>query len=117
VNYLLIIRVDTNDADYIESSNEIGNVYLNHIMPVIEAIKAFKPYKGQSSSGREWTHDNNFPYSEYSRADLGEKTAKELYGHIEGFDAFLDFLPYGENGFHSIESIICYEIGEKKELL
>ena len=114
MKYEIIIRADTNDADYVTSINTISEEDLNTIKPLIEAIKNFKPYKRS-----EWTHSHNFPYSEYTREDLGEKPARELYNEFssEVFGMFEDIVPYGEYGIHTIESITITPFQEKTKLL
>lgn len=115
MSYLLIIKADTNDADYIESTNVISQEELDRFMPLINAIKKFKPYK---SKGR--THYHNFPVGECCREDMGEKSIQEIYSKINEdiVDEFNDMVPYSEYGTHTIQSIKLYEIvGEVKELL
>ena len=113
----IIIKVDTNDGDYVEKVSSISEENLNTIKPVIEAIKNFKPYEGvKRDYGKfdAWMHSHNFPTFEVRR-DLGEKNSQELYGHIEGYDIFMDFVPYTE--FHSIESITILNVIEEESLL
>lgn len=120
---VLIIKVDTNDADYIEDSIDISDETLNHIKPVIEAIKQFKPYKGKADDGYESTHRHNWPNGEYGfREDLGEKSPQELYVETglctqEQLEDFDEMVPYHEHGFHTIESIHLLEIVDDIKLL
>ena len=76
----IIIIADCNDGDYITSIQDITEKELNIIQPIIDAIKAFKPYTGKSETS-EWTHGNNYPSGNCYREDLGEKSAEDLYGH------------------------------------
>lgn len=111
------ITADTNDADYVNNRCEITNEELELIKPVIQAIKDFKPYVSKTEDGKmDWKHDHNYPNGEFVREDLGEKTAEELYGHLEGFEIFNDFCPYGEYGIHTIESIVILKAEETKLL-
>lgn len=57
----ITIKVDTNDADYVQDTNAITEAELQEIMPIIEALKKFKPYTVQMPGKSEWRHDNNFP--------------------------------------------------------
>ena len=100
----IYIEVDTNDGDYIGILSRIKNETLKKIMPVIEAIKDFKPYKNPDIN-LYYEHDHNFPTGDCLRSDLGEKSSEELYGHLEGYEAFCNFLPYYEYGFHTITEI------------
>jgi peptidoglycan hydrolase-like amidase len=110
-NYLKI-TADTNDADYVESTQKITAQKLEQFTPLIEAIKKFKPYKSKSKGGTNFTHSHNFPHGngEYiPRKDLGEKSAEEYYKGVVSPEIWTDFvenyLPYGEYGIHTIVSI------------
>lgn len=109
----ILIEADTNDADYISTFNPITDEEIELIKPIINAIKGFMPYVGISIRGSEWTHSNNFPTGECYRQDLGEKSAEELYGHLDNFDLFDNFVPYCEYGIHTIESIKIVTILEE----
>ena len=117
----LYINVDTNDGDYISSLNQITDEELIKILPVIEAIKNFKPYttKQTKYSHHEttWTHDNNYPSGDVCREDLGEKSAFELYGHYPGFYDFDYYVPGCEYGMHTIESILVLDVLNEEKLL
>lgn len=114
--YIRVV-VDTNDADYAETFCPISDEAIAKIFPVIQAIKAFTPYEGEWSPGNFMFHDNNYPSGECCREDMGEKPAETLYGHLEGFQAFDDLLPYSEYGFHTIKSIELMEVSEVEDLL
>ena len=70
----IMIRVDTNDGNYVEVTNIITEAQLKILRPVFEAIKNFKPYKVHGGE-----HNHNFPSGECLREDLGEKTPEEIY--------------------------------------
>lgn len=111
------IKVDTNDADYSTAVSIISQEDLDIIKPLIEAIKNFKPYKGEPmDSGRVYTHSNNWPYGECCREDMGEKTPEEIYSDFdeEVIEIFQDYCPYPEYGFHTIKEIVVYpdSVGE-----
>ncbi len=113
------ITVDTNDADYLTKVSEIPDEDLELIKPLINKVKAFKPYTTKRESHhitRSMVHTHNYPYDPYgdeecARTDLGEKTYNELYEGVpeEVFDIFNTLCPCGEYGFHSIMSITVYE--------
>ena len=109
MNKYLYIQADTNDGDYISSLSKITDEEIELIRPVIKTIKNFKSYYSEE---HQWWHHHNYPNSDYCREDLGEKTPWDLYGHLEGFELFHDFVPYGENGIHSIDEILVVEIKE-----
>lgn len=113
------VTVDTNDADFVTMVTTVQTErQLSAIKRIAEAVAGFREYEGESADGWCWTHKNNFPYGESQRADLGEKGAEELYGHIEGFDMFVDsFLPQTEYGFHCIKSIVVKHVSKEDKLL
>lgn len=115
--YKIIIKADTNDADYITFIKDIDEETLELIKPVVEAIKNFKSYKTEARNGTVWNNINNYPKEECLRDDLGEKSAKELYGHLEEFEEFDDLTPYGEYGIHTIESVLVMKVESVTTLL
>ena len=114
----IFIKADTNDADYISTFESITDEQLEVIRPMIQAIKDFKPYKStyknkwEPDKEYERIHAHNFSNGECYREDLGEKSIEELYGSVPGFHQFLDMVPYGEYGIHTIESIKIVEVIE-----
>jgi len=119
----LKVTADTNDADYVTKFTEISEADLVIILPLIRAIKDFKPYKVKKKDnmgGYEWTHSHNFPDSQYRREDLGEQSVYEIYEDVgeKVIDIFTQkYCPYGENGIHTIESISLYEVVNEEILL
>ena len=102
---ILVVRADTNDADYVTQETPINDGELDLIKEVVNAIGEFKPYKTQAH-GMDWKHEHNFPTGDCHRPDLNEKSAKELYGHLPGFELFVNyFLPWSEYGIHTIDSV------------
>jgi hypothetical protein len=103
----IVIEADTNDADYITEINEISAEELELIKPVVKAIKK---HKG----------DYNWPNFEGRRGN--EKSPEEIYvesGLVteEQFDTFSQYVPHGEYGVHTIESVTLFEVTNKTELL
>jgi hypothetical protein len=121
----IVIQVDTNDADYNTSYNKISKSNLEKIKPLIKAIKKFKPYTVSlppkyGYSNRTWDHHANWPSGECQRDDLGEKSPRNLYAGVvseDVFEMFEELLPYGEHGFHTIESIEVTPYVKKTKLL
>ena len=113
----IIIEADTNDGDYTTNKSEITDEQIELIKPMVEAIKNFKPYKVKVPGKMEWTHDYNFPTGECVREDLGQLSAEDFYKDIDNFDVFDEFVPYGENGIHTIESIDILIVAEEIKLL
>jgi len=100
--YLLIIKADTNDADYVESSNYIDESQLELVKRVIGAIKSVKAKE-------------NWGTSEYA-----SKSVIDTYEDIlpvEDLECFDGWVPYGENGVHTIKSIRLLEVLSEEELL
>lgn len=98
----LYVTVDTNDANYVSTINEIYDWELEVLRPLIEAIKNFKPYDSEG-----WVHYHNWPTKEARRGDLGEKSPEEIYENvsIRAINLMEEFLPYCEIGSHSITEI------------
>lgn len=103
IKYILI-KADTNDADFITKSSVITDEEIEKIRPLVKAISEFKPYT-KSYGGINYIHHNNYPSGECCREYLGEKPYDKLYGHIDGLDLFDCFVPYDEYGIHTIESV------------
>ena len=128
--YEIRIRVDMRDVNYNTAINIITEDELNKIMPLIDMIKNFKPYKTLVDNSEdyedperrrnvepvEFTHRSNFPYGHCGRPDLGQKWAYEYSSDVgeEVFELFEEFLPGCEPGFYTIESI---EICEKPSII
>lgn len=120
MKYKLFISVDQNDGDWNESSNDITQEQLDELIPVFKAIKGFKSYKGKSAGGLAWAHNHNWPTGECFRPDLGEKTPTEIYKEVltdYQVEMFSDLCPFGENGFHTVESITVLEITNETKYL
>ena len=115
--YEITITVDTNDADYVTSTNIILGKDLVILLSLIEDIKKFEQYRAHAQ-GMMWTHEHNYPFGECLRRDLGEKSPRELYNYDESiFDLFERHLPSTEYGFHTIESIYINPVKQKTRLL
>jgi len=119
MDYEIQITVDTNDADYLTRISKIAKKDLDKIRPLIEAIKNFKPYKATSVHSKiTYTHDHNYPYGDCLREDMGDKKPEELYNfNKETFEILNELLPYDNDGFHTIESIVVFPVVEKEKLL
>jgi hypothetical protein len=116
----LLVRVDTNDADYVEQLSPVTDDELAFLIPLFEAIKRFEPYKGTGPyGGNPWLHTHNWPTGDILRYDLGEKSPEELYpDHAEAVEIFDgSYVPYAENGCHTIESIRLLEVVSDVQLL
>lgn len=118
----ITITVDTNDADYLTKVSEISEEDLEIITPLIKAIKNFKPYTGKTTgsyAGRDWNHSHNYHIGEYVREDLGEKQVTEIYPQFseEVHELFQNYCPYGQDGFHTVESVLVAPLAKKTKLL
>lgn len=97
--YEITIVVDTNDGDYATQIGEISKKDLDMFRPLIDAIKA-----------------NN---CEFETLEQQQTPLHEVYPDFtEAFiDKFSDFVPTGEYGSHSIESIEICPLVKKERLL
>ncbi len=108
----IIIKADTNDADYITSKHLITDTELEIIQPIIKAIK-------------DYTEDTSIKHQKWNFWRIGNNdnpSPKELYVDSgkctqESLDYFNDFRPHGEHGIHSIESIELLEVFKEQRLL
>lgn len=115
----MTVMVDTNDGDF---ETAITEKDLKKIMPLIDAINKFKPYKWRdpkSSFDYEHTHDHNYPFGEMFREDLGEKPVQKIYKGINKkvFELFEEHCPQPGHGFHTIEYVTVYPIPKKEVLI
>jgi hypothetical protein len=120
--FKLIIKADTNDADYIHSVHDVTTEELTELIPIFNAIKNFKPYTTGGHGKSRWTHDHNWPEGEYGyRPDLGEKSPEEIYSGVlttDQIELFGEYKPSGsEGGIHDIVSISVLEYINQKEYL
>jgi hypothetical protein len=119
MKYEITIIVDTNDADYRTSVSVIEEEEIDQMMPLILAIKEFKPYETKTDLGYSRRHRNNYPTQDCCREDLGQKTVYEYYSEISEdiHELFQEYCPWEEHGFHTVESIHITPVVEKEQLL
>ena len=114
----IFIVADYNDADYSKDLVEVDEETFNKYLPLIEAIRDFKPYIARSRYGCVVEHNWESP-----REDLGEKNLYETYPQfskemIDGFkETFMSGLhnpefDYGGT-FHTIITIEDVVSGKK----
>lgn len=96
------IKADTNDADYVTQRTEINEEELENLLPIIEVVKNIGI-------------DHNWPAHEHLGYSL-DKTYQGLLSE-EQLTWFNGFVPCGEYGVHSIDSIKILTIIEEEELL
>jgi len=85
----IIIEADTNDGDYVSKKEEITDDEIESIQPIIEGLKK--------------------NHGDFTTRDQG-RSGYEQFGHLECFDTFIHFVPSGEYGIHTIESIEILEV-------
>lgn len=111
----LIIKADTNDADYITSKNEVTDEQLELLQPV---FKVLQDRRKLFEKTKNWDLRHNW---ETNEIDNG-KTPQDLYvdeGLLteEQVELFVEFLPYDEYGIHTIEDIEILVVQESQKLL
>ena len=100
--YLLIIKGDTNDADYVHSITELTEKKWEELKPFLETIA--KAIKTTSKYSQNWSKLDGF------------NSIKTLYDGIltdDDIDYFSDWCP---SGIHSIESIKVYKFESVEEV-
>lgn len=100
---LLVVKADTNDADYVTELTE-GAFNLTLVKKVAKAIKECKTNMNWGTG--EMCDGEDHPSVLYK----GKLTEEEI-------EEFRDLCPSGEYGIHSIESITLYEIISRKTIL
>lgn len=101
MKYEIVIVADTNDAKNITAINEINMETIQKFQPVINAIKACSV-------------QHNWPAHEYM-----DYSIENLYPDLDPdlLDFFEEFLPYSEDGIHTIKSVEYYPLPIKTKLI
>ena len=110
----ILIRADANDADYITEKSPITDEQIELIKPVIEQLKIRRDKLNEDlhKNWNKWRH--NWSTSEFGRHDNPTKMYVESdLLTKEQVDLFGEFVPYGEYGVHTIDSIEIINEGEK----
>lgn len=105
----ITVIADTNDADYINSTQELNEEDLPTILKVVAAIKAFDAVTVRGCGRYNW------PDSHYRKS-----SPRAVYEDVlteEEIELFQEYVPCGEDGVHTIESVTIYEIINKEVLL
>jgi len=105
---ILIIKADTNDADYITAESLVTEEELEeYVLPVVKVLKARKK---EYEKTNDWTLQHNWENSECGNTSPLEMYAEQLSEHqILNFE---EYLPHGEYGIHTIESIRIINVEE-----
>lgn len=106
MKYIVIVKADTNDADYVENSCEILKEDIEDLYLIAKAIENCK--------GRHnWeTDDHSYECTpEKLYVDTGILTEEQ----VDWFNEY--FTPYSEYGIHTIESITLLEVVKETQLL
>jgi hypothetical protein len=95
----IIIECDYNDGDYITEITTISKEDLDKLRPLFAAIKA--------NHGR------------YEIGEYADESPTEMYPQFteDMHDLLQDFVPWGEHGFHTIESVKVAPLVEKEVLV
>lgn len=105
-DYLIVIKADHNDADYVYKMIEVSAKEYKEVKKLLVKI---------SEALRNCKEDHNWPNSEYV-----DGTPEKLYKGIltdSEIDSFDDsYIPYSEYGIHTIESIEVFPIKKKQKL-
>lgn len=117
---LIIVKADTNDADYVHKITD----WDNHLKQWKKWVKQDCPHNLETFRKigqviKESKQGHNWNTSDYINKD--EKVPEELYRDVLNKDeiAWFDenFIPSGEHGIHTIKSIIILEVGSEENLL
>lgn len=106
--YLLVIRGDMNDGDYIESSHIIQ---MKDLPTIKKVAKAIKDYDNRTTYAHNWNRND------YSQ----DESPFIIYSDVlteEDIETFNSYVPRGGDfGIHSIESIKIYPFTKEEILL
>lgn len=104
----IIVKADTNDADYVTEMRVITDDQLQRIQPVIDLLK---------SRRKEDRWSNNWGVGELARHgnpnDMYVKTGLLTEEQVNLFDGFV---PRGEDGVHTIESVRVVTVIDEVDL-
>jgi hypothetical protein len=109
----ILVKADTNDADYITRSSKLNEEDLPTILKVVAEIKAFDARTRRGSGEYNW-------YARYEHYGRKRSGPREVYEDVlteEEIEIFEEYIPYGEDGIHTIESVEIFEIINKEKLL
>lgn len=110
----LEITADSRDSDYVTSRNEISTDLIMKFMPLIEAIKKQKGHNWNTSDYRGYENDPSIMYKEFMIKD-SSKSEYECDNDL--VTIFGQFVPFGENGVHTIKNINLIEVVKEERLL
>lgn len=103
MTYKLVITGDMNDGDLVTKITDIDIADISLIVSIIEAIEATEGY--------------NYPTGDADGCRNDKQSAYDLYKNYPYLDFFDSFVPYGECGIHTIESISLLTVTEETKLL
>lgn len=99
--YLVIIEADYNDGDYITRTHEIENI--ETVEEIARIYNLIKPN-----------------HCQWGRGDAGyDCRPEDLYDGIltlDEIDFFNSYLPHGEYGIHTVDSVEAYEIRRRIQI-
>jgi hypothetical protein len=112
----LEITADSRDSDYVTSRNEISTDLIMKFMPLIEAIKKQKGHNWNTTDYRGYENEPSIMYKEFMVKCLPENENEyECFNDL--VTIFGQFVPYGENGVHTIKNINLIEVVKEERLL
>lgn len=117
VNLKILIKGDTNDADYVTSVSSIDQETLDLIRPIAEAIKECKlEYNWESDHYRSPKLEDLYPQFVESWKETSSGIKYPVF--TKGFEWFRELCPSGgDMGIHSIESVTVYHVIKEEDLL
>lgn len=108
--YEIVVATDENDCNYLTATNQISQEGIEHFEPLFEAIRALPP-TGRWDGGKLW------PATRRTRRDtkLSDVFDANILPLAEEFQEC--YMRLGDNGIHTICSIVYYPIPEKTVIL
>ena len=100
MSYLVVVCGDTNDADYVYSNVKISECDMDKYHPLLSKVAGVI---GSSSTSSNWPNNEYCDETVYDKY-VGQLTEEE----INTFNSM--FVPSGEIGIHTLESITVYKV-------
>ena len=105
----IIIEADTNDGDYITERSEISDEQIEKFKVILGKLPRMEIYGGGFSSDIRWESGE--------MGDTQEELVEEGILTEDEAEWFSQYLPYGEYGIHTIQSIDILVVAEEINLL
>ena len=102
--YYVVIKADTNDADYITSINHVKPDKIKQLIEIVTKVEKYGSYNNIIS----------WETGDYASEELWEQHPELTEDECEFLE---NYIPYSEHGVHTIEDIKLLKVEESITLL